>query len=113
MASWRRPETGAGTGNGDPVTAAPDRPPEAGPVSPDLGPSGLEAGRADRWILAAAMLPFLVTAITQVVHGRDLVPAGDLAATELLVRDVGHHEVLVGLFSRSDWSHPGPLWFYI
>lgn len=95
------------------MTAAPGRPPEAGPVSPDLGPSGLEAGKADRWILAAAMLPFLVTAITQVVHGRDLMPAGDLAATELLVRDVGHHEVLVGLFSRSDWSHPGPLWFYI
>lgn len=95
------------------MSVSPGQPPEAGPVSPDVGPSGLEAGRADRWILAVAMLPFLVTAITQVVHGRDLVPAGDLAATELLVRDVGHHEVLVGLWSRSDWSHPGPLWFYV
>ncbi|MBA2464549.1 MAG: hypothetical protein H0V42_06195 [Nocardioidaceae bacterium] len=96
------------------MTTSLDHPPEAGPTaSPDLVPSSLEAGRADRWILAAAMLPFLVTAITQVVHGQDLVPAGDLAATELLVGDVGNHEVLIGLWSRSDWSHPGPLWFYV
>ncbi len=96
------------------MTTSLDHPPEAGPTaSPDLVPSSLEAGRADRWILVAAMLPFLVTAITQVVHGQDLVPAGDLAATELLVGDVGNHEVLIGLWSRSDWSHPGPLWFYI
>ena len=40
-------------------------------------------------------------------------PASDHALTELQVRDVGHHPVLVGLYSRGDWSHPGPALFYL
>src|SRR5262245_44062273 len=33
--------------------------------------------------------------------------------TEMHVRDIGHHQVLTGLYSRVDWSHPGPLQFYL
>ena len=33
--------------------------------------------------------------------------------TELHIRDVGVHELLYGLYSRNDWSHPGPVYFYL
>lgn len=39
-------------------------------------------------------------------------PISDYALTELQVRDVLHHPVLTGLYSRADWDHPGPLLFY-
>ena len=29
------------------------------------------------------------------------------------MRDVGHHPVLIGLYSRDGWSHPGPILFYL
>ena len=38
---------------------------------------------------------------------------GDQAVIELRTRDVGHHPVLLGLFSRDLWSHPGPALFYV
>jgi hypothetical protein len=38
--------------------------------------------------------------------------AGDHAGIEMLVRDVGRHPVLVGLYSRDGWNHPGPAMFY-
>src|SRR3954469_17079711 len=37
----------------------------------------------------------------------------DHALTEMHVRDVGHHPVLTGLYSRDDWSHSGPMLFYL
>lgn len=40
-------------------------------------------------------------------------PAADDALIAFNVRDVGHHLVLVGLYSRFGWFHPGPLLFYL
>lgn len=58
--------------------------------------------------------PFLASAVALVLGGGDgYRPAGDLAMTEMHVRDIGRHAVLVGLHSRPSWSHPGPLLFYL
>lgn len=38
---------------------------------------------------------------------------GDQALIELQTRDVGQHPVLVGLYSRDGWNHPGPALFYL
>jgi hypothetical protein len=76
------------------------------------GPTG--GGRALRCALALAIAPFAVSAIVTVVFvGGDYLPAGDLAMTELHIRDIGRHEVLTGLHSRPWWNHPGPLQFYL
>jgi hypothetical protein len=64
-------------------------------------------------ILAVALLPILVAAINLVVVGGHYVPTADFAYTEMLTRDVGHHQVLVGLYSREAWNHPGPALFYL
>ena len=63
--------------------------------------------------LGLSLLPLLVSAVTLVVDvGRSYVPdRADYAYTELLTRDVGHHPVLTGLYSRTDWNHPGPALF--
>src|SRR5918996_5039388 len=92
---------------------------EAEPSAPGPEAAGEDgAARRDRLVfraaLATAALPFAVIAVALVVTvGGSYHPAGDLAMTELHVRDIGHHEVLTGLHSRWDWSHPGPLQFYV
>jgi hypothetical protein len=64
--------------------------------------------------LGLTLLPFLVGAIVLVVVVRgSYLPIGDQALTEMHVRDIGHHSVLTGLYSRDDWSHPGPMLFYV
>src|SRR6478672_9457569 len=67
-----------------------------------------------RWgILAAAvvLVPFvayLVWTLTTTIHS-----GGDVALTEISVRDVGGaHTPLFGVYSRYGWHHPGPLLFY-
>jgi len=67
------------------------------------------------WVaLAMTLLPFLVAAVVLVVVVRgSYLPIGDQALTEMHVRDIGHHSVLTGLYSRDDWSHPGPMLFYV
>jgi hypothetical protein len=61
-----------------------------------------------------AVLPFVVSAVALVVDvGSSYVPGSDHALSEMLVRDVGRHPVLFGLYSREDWSHPGPLLYYL
>jgi hypothetical protein len=47
------------------------------------------------------------------VVGGSYLPISDHALTEMHVRDIGHHPVLTGLYSRNDWSHPGPMLFYV
>lgn len=62
--------------------------------------------------LTLALLPLVVSAIHVLSE-----PSGalvrDQALMELRVRDVGHHPVLIGLYSRYGWSHPGPLLSYM
>ena len=69
-----------------------------------------------RWFwlaLALAMIPLLVGAIALAVDGgHGYRPTGDHATNELRTSDVGDHAVLVGPYSRDNWSHPGPSYFY-
>ena len=72
----------------------------------------------ERWIqrviLALSLAPLVLAAIQLVFGvGGSYMPVSDHALTELQIRDVGRHEVLVGLYSRADWSHPGPALFYL
>ena len=83
--------------------------------SPDVAPTASTSDRRfERFVLAVTLAPFVVAATALVVGvGGGYMPASDHALTELQVRDVGHHPVLVGLYSRGDWSHPGPALFYL
>lgn len=68
----------------------------------------------DRLIVCIALVPLLASAVALVVDvGGSFHPTGDLATSELAVRDIGHHPVLYGLYSRADWSHPGPMLWYL
>jgi hypothetical protein len=67
-----------------------------------------------RLALAFTLAPFLVAAVALLVTvGGDYQPVSDHALTELQVRSVGRDEVLLGLYSRGDWNHPGPAGFYL
>ncbi len=64
--------------------------------------------------LAAALVPFVVAAVALAVTvGGRYLSVADQALIELHTRDVGHHTPLVGLYSRGEWSHPGPILFYV
>ncbi len=67
------------------------------------------------WVVPAAffvaLVPFAVAAVAVLVHGAGALIRDD-ALIELSVRDVGRHPVLIGLYSRDGWSHPGPLLYY-
>ncbi len=39
--------------------------------------------------------------------------SSDNAMNELRIRDLGHHLVLLGPYSREGWSHPGPTFSYL
>jgi hypothetical protein len=67
-----------------------------------------------RVAFALILLPFVVTALHLIFGvGDAYLPTQDHAVTEMHVRDIGHHPVLIGLYSRADWSHPGPMLFYV
>lgn len=89
--------------------AAPDAPPDEAPV----------AGRLDdrtvrRIALSLTLAPFVVGAVALLLAvGGDYHPWSDHALTELQTRSVGRDEVLVGLYSRDQWNHPGPALFYV
>lgn len=71
---------------------------------------------ARRLLLAGAgiaLLPLIVSAVAMIVRGHGIHPWGDQALLELDVRDVGHHFVLTGSYSRFGWRHPGPLEDYV
>src|SRR5688572_2833375 len=60
------------------------------------------------------LLPLLVSAVALVVDvGTSYHAWGDQALIELQTRDLGNHPVLVGLYSRDGWNHPGPMLFYL
>ena len=69
-------------------------------------------GQVDVWLgLCVVLVPFAVAAIMVLGHA-PATAIRDHALTELRVRDVGLHPVLLGLYSRDAWSHPGPLVFF-
>src|SRR5262245_9804635 len=66
------------------------------------------------WIdLALVLVPFLAAIIGLVAIGSRFHAIADQANEEMLVRDVGHHAVLVGPYSRDNWNHLGPAMFYV
>src|SRR3954453_3313489 len=86
----------------DPGSQAVDGPPVVDPWERRAG-----------WILAAVVLgPFVAFpagALVTAIHS-----GGDVALTEISVRDVGGaHTPLFGVYSRYGWHHPGPLLFYV
>lgn len=108
-------------GGGRRTGPAPTRDAEASVTAPVADPEavdGLDASatapRVDRAVLAVTIVPFVVSAVALVFGvGGSYMPASDHAFTELHIRDVGVHELLYGLYSRNDWSHPGPVYFYL
>lgn len=94
----------AGSRAGD--TLAPADP---GPRQELLGPRALW-----RVVVVLTLLPLVISGVTMAITvGNGYHPWGDWAGMEMFVRDVGHHPVLVGLYSRDNWSHPGPVLFYL
>ena len=89
------------------------------PASPPAPPAEtrrarLGVRRRNRLLLALTLAPLLVSAVALLVGvGRAYTAYGDQATIEMHARDVGHHPVLIGLFSRDHWSHPGPALFYL
>jgi hypothetical protein len=64
--------------------------------------------------IAAATLPLLALLLVSLGRlGATYSPDGDNALIEMHVRDILHHPVLVGAYSRSGWFHPGPALYYL
>ena len=67
-----------------------------------------------RLVVGLALLPLAISAVTLAITvGNSYHPWADHAVMEMHVRDVGHHPLLIGLYSRVGWSHPGPILFYL
>jgi hypothetical protein len=99
-------EPAAPSGRDETPTEAAGGPPAAAPDTRDR--------RVRRLALVAALVPFAVAAVALVVAvGGRYVPAADQALIELHTRDVGRDTPLIGLYSRGEWSHPGPILFYV
>ena len=98
------------------MAAATEDRPDLGDVSAasESGKKSLDSRTMWWLVLGLALLPLVVSAIAQAITvGNSYYPYSDWAGMELFVRDVGHHPVLVGLYSRDGWSHPGPIIFYL
>ena len=97
------------------VAPAEDRPAVA--VEPDQSEDdrrALDSRTVLRLALLFALVPLVISAVTMYVTvGNSYHPYGDWAGMEMRVRDVGHHPVLIGLYSRDGWSHPGAILFYL
>ena len=62
---------------------------------------------------ALLVLPLVVSAFyLWFAVGTSYYPGSDWAVFELHTRDVLHHLMFVGSYSRYGWNHPGPLLFY-
>ena len=66
-----------------------------------------------RVAIGVALVPLAVAAVALVLDAGSYLPISDQALIELRIRDIGRHPVLTGLYSRNDWSHPGPLFSYL
>jgi len=89
---------------------------DAGGVAGADGRGGGSIGRWASLVLPAmiALAPFVAAVVASLVGvGGDYRPLADVALTELATRDIGHHAVTLGPFSRDGWYHPGPALFYV
>jgi hypothetical protein len=106
-------EPGLDEGGGDGSEA--DTPASSADSSATPPPTGWRRWLGASWLpTAVTLLPFAVGIVVLVaVVGGDYHPAHDIAQIELRVRDIGHHEVSLGPYSRDGWYHPGPAMFYL
>jgi hypothetical protein len=83
---------------------------------PDWRALGRALG-ARRWtllLLAVAAAPFVPGAVQFLRHGvTDVMFTGDGAVLELRTWHAAHGHQLLGPYSRFQWSHPGPAFFYL
>ena len=78
-----------------------------------LGPA-LAARRWPLLLLALAAAPFVPGAVQFLRHGvSDVMFTGDGAVLELRTLHAAHGRELLGPYSRFQWSHPGPAFFYL
>ncbi len=78
-----------------------------------LGPA-LAARRWPLLLLAVAAAPFVPGALQFLRHGvTDVMFTGDGAVLELRTLHAAHGRELLGPYSRFQWSHPGPAFFYL
>ena len=92
-----------------PMRRSPREP--VGAVIPEPGPNRTDAFT---WVLVGLVLvPILVEIIRVLTQFHGFHATGDNALNELAVRDLGRYAILLGPFSRSGWSHPGPLFYYL
>jgi hypothetical protein len=66
-----------------------------------------------RLVVALTVVPLVVSAFALLLGQGDYVAIGDLAATELITRDIGRDAVALGPYSRDGWHHPGPALYYV
>ena len=65
-------------------------------------------------LLLLAVLPALAGLVDLWLHRAEpFLPTGDHALLGMVVDAVGHHEVLLGPYSRFGWYHPGPMGAYL
>lgn len=71
--------------------------------------------RAAEWLLlVCAVVPMAAATISLLLSlGGSYSVISDMATEELHVREIGHHPVEVGPFSRFGWFHPGPAIYYL
>jgi hypothetical protein len=102
----------------------------SGPATPSSGDRVVEAGDTDdiaaadadllsdraigRLALGLTLVPVVVGVLALIFAvGNQYHPSSDHALIEMQTRSVGRNDVLVGLFSRDTWNHPGPAQFYV
>ena len=66
------------------------------------------------WALIGALLvPLAAGAVHALVDLGGYSAVSDNALNELVVRSMSHQLPLLGPFARGDWSHPGPLLYFV
>src|SRR5918998_402991 len=66
-----------------------------------------------RLAVVVTVIPLVVSAFALLLTQGDYVVIGDLAATELITRDVGRYAIELGPYSRDGWHHPGRALYYV
>lgn len=70
--------------------------------------------RATAGLVAVVLAPLVTLAVRLLTaFGGAYHASSDNALNELRIRDLGHHLVLLGPYSRTGWSHPGPTFSYV
>lgn len=96
----------------EPAAAARGAEPDA--ATSTAGPQPPGDRLVARLAMGLTLLPLGVAAVALLVAvGGEYTPSSDHALIEMQTRSVGRHEVLVGLYSRDLWNHPGPAQFFL